>query len=143
MWAKRVGSFLLSVALAYALAVIAATQAVVGSLDSMGVDIGFGQRLEMVAHDLLGMTSSFLPLIAIGFLIAFVVTGLILRRAPGARLILYPLAGGVALVAVHLALHAAFGITPVAAARTIGGLLLQGLAGAVGGYVFARVGSPA
>jgi len=41
-------------------------------------------------------------------------------------------------VTIHLALNAAFDITPVAVARTGAGLVVQALCGAVGGYAFAR-----
>ena len=46
------------------------------------------------------------------------------------------LAGAVGLVAIHLLLHLAFGVTPIAIARSTGGLLLQALAGAVGGFTY-------
>lgn len=142
MKARRLGAYLLAVLVAYVLATVSATQHVAGSLESMDVEVGAGTRLAMIGHDLIGMTSSFLPLVALGLLIAFLVAALIVRRAQGLRLLLYPLAGAVAVVCVHLALKAAFGITAVAAARTLGGLAMQALAGAVGGYVFARLGRP-
>jgi hypothetical protein len=46
------------------------------------------------------------------------------------------LAGAVAVVSIHVALNLAFELTPVAVARTNGGLLLQALAGAVGGFTY-------
>ena len=46
------------------------------------------------------------------------------------------LAGASALVMIHLALELAFGLTPIAVARTAGGLALQGLAGGMGGLVY-------
>jgi len=52
------------------------------------------------------------------------------------RLPLYAVAGGAALITIHLILHLAFGLTPIAIARTAGGLLLQGLAGATGGVCY-------
>ena len=67
--------------------------------------------------------------------ITFLVTAMLVRRLPGWRRLLFPLAGAVAMVALHLTLKAAFDITPIAAARSGTGLLLQALAGAVGGYV--------
>jgi hypothetical protein len=45
----------------------------------------------------------------------------------------------VAVLAMHLILQQLFNITPVAATRTAGGLLLQVLCGAVGGWVFVRL----
>lgn len=139
MWARRIGWFLLAVAVTYVLAVVSASQHVAASLESMGARVDFGTRLAMIGHDLVGMAGSFLPMVAVGFLVAFLVAGFLARRLPLWRPLLYALAGGVAIVTVHLALHAAFGITPVAVARTAGGLAVQGLAGAVGGYLYARI----
>ena len=46
----------------------------------------------------------------------------------------------VAIIAMHLIMTAVLNVTPIAAARFFGGLLQQGFAGAVGGYVFYRLG---
>jgi len=140
MWPRRIGSFVLAVAVTYLLAVISASQHVAASLEGMGAEVTIGTRLAMIGHDLGGMATSFLPMIAIGFLIAFGVAALLLRRLPRhRRYLLYSIAGAAAVVTIHVALHAAFDITPVAVARSGGGLLVQGLCGAVGGYVFARL----
>jgi len=139
MWARRIGSFALAVALTYVLAVISASQHVAASLEGMGAQVGFGTRLEMIVHDLGGMATSFLPMLIIGFVIAFGVAALLLRWLPRRRSELYTLAGAAAVVAIHLALNAAFDITPVAVARTGTGLAVQALCGAVGGYFFARL----
>ena len=61
---------------------------------------------------------------------------LICRYRPGWRVPLYLLAGAVGVVCIHLALSLAFAVTPIAIARTYGGLLLQGLAGAGGGLTY-------
>ena len=138
MWLRRIGSFVLAVAVTYLLAVISASQHVAASLESMGAEVGFGTRLEMIVHDLGGMATSFLPMLVIGFVIAFGVAALLLKWLPRYRYLLYTLAGAVAMASIHLALHAAFDITPVAVARSTGGLLVQALCGAVGGYLYAR-----
>jgi hypothetical protein len=64
------------------------------------------------------------------------VTALICRYWNQWRTPLYIIAGAAALVCMHLALHLAFSITPLAIARTTGGLLLQALAGAAGGLTY-------
>ncbi|WP_405243133.1 hypothetical protein [Lentisalinibacter salinarum] len=138
MWLRRIGSFVLAVAVTYLLAVISASQHVAASLEGMGAEVGFGTRLEMIVHDLGGMATSFLPMLVIGFVIAFGVAALLLKWLPRYRYLLYTLAGAVAMASIHLALHAAFDITPVAVARSTGGLLVQALCGAVGGYLYAR-----
>lgn len=138
---RRLGAFLLAALIAYALAAIAATQSVLGRLAEMGIEVNLAQRLGATGHDLLGMASSYLPIIAIGLGIAFTAAALLARWLETWRAVLYPLAGFAAIVAANLILHASFGITPIAAARTLPGLLVQGLAGAVGGLVFVRTSS--
>ena len=135
----RLGVYLLAVLTAYVLASITATQSVVSSLSSMGVDVDLATRISMTARDLLGMAGSFLPMIAAGYLAAFLVVGILLHWWPHWRTPLYLMAGGAALIAIHLTMQLAFSITPVAIGRTVGGLLVQGVAGAVGGYVFSRL----
>jgi hypothetical protein len=135
----RLGVYLLAVVTAYVLAAVAATQSVVSSLLSMGLDVGLPTRLEMTIRDLWGMAGTLLPMIAAGYLVAFLVVGLLLYWRARWRTALYVAAGAAALIAIHLTLHFAFGITPVAIARTVPGLLVQGVAGAVGGYVFSSL----
>ncbi|MFC1688738.1 hypothetical protein ACFL0N_03885 [Pseudomonadota bacterium] len=132
----RLAIFLTAVAVTYVLASVLATQAVVRSLAGMGLSPGFGERLSMTVQDLGGMAGMFLPMVAFGLLIAFMTAALICRYKSRWRTPLYILAGAVAVVCIHLGLNLAFGITPVAIARTPGGLLLQGIAGAAGGFTY-------
>ena len=136
---RRILTFFGAVLVTYLLAGLLASNSALNSIVALGLPISLGQRLSANAHDLLGMASSLLPLVVIGLLIAFLIATLLVRRAPRLRLPLFALAGAVALVGIHVALKLTFDITPVAAARTVAGLLLQGAAGAVGGYLFARL----
>ena len=136
----RLGTYLLAVAVAYLLATLAATQAVVARLAGMGVRVPFDDRLAMSLRDIAGMAPMFLPMVAFALLVAFLAAALLCRwpvRLPLQwRVPLYALAGAAALVTIHLVLHLAFGLTPVAIARTPQGLLLQGIAGACGGLAY-------
>jgi len=132
----RLAIYLASVVVTYLLASIMATQSVVSSLSGMGVDLSFTERVAMTLHDISGMAGMFFPMIAFGLLIAFMAVGLICHYWNHWRTPLYIIAGAAALVCVHLALNLAFGITPVAIARTTSGLLLQALAGAAGGFTY-------
>lgn len=145
---QRILAFLASVASAYVVAVVLVSQFNIARVQGMGFEVGLGQRLSTVLHDLVGMTASYLPLIVIAFLIAFSFTGLALMRFIQTPKILYPIAGFVAIIAIHSILQMVFGISGVAPTRTTVGLLAQGLAGAIGGYVywrfrFAKAGTPA
>lgn len=136
---RIIGAYLLAVLLTYATAALAATQAVIARLGDMGVAVSFADRLVTTGQDLVGMAPMFAPMIAVALAIAFPVAALVLRWQPSWRWFGYPLAGGVALVVLHLALEAAFNIVPVAAARTAAGLALQGLCGVFGGWIFLRL----
>jgi hypothetical protein len=138
-WIKTLSAWALAVLLAYSLATLFATQSVISHLADMGIPLSLGERLLMSAKDQLGMTSLFLPLIAVGMLIAMLVAGLLGRHNPRRRTHLFMLAGAVAMLSIHLALHWSFDITPVAIARSPLGLLSQPLAGAAGGYLFTRL----
>jgi hypothetical protein len=135
--ARKLGIFLSAVMAAYLLAATAATQHVIARLAEMGVYLDWGERVAMTLRDFAGMSGMFLPLIAFGLLVAFLVTALLCIWLHRWRTPLYVLAGFTALVTLHVAMNLAVGLTPVAIARTSGGLLLQGLAGAVGGFVYA------
>ena len=135
---KRVTiAWISAVLCAYGLAAVTATQSVLARLEGMGVHVARSERIRATLADLAGLAPTLLPLVAGGFLVAMIVAALLARRLPRLRTALCALAGGVALVVIHLALKATLGITPVPIARTVTGLLVQGLAGAIGGAVFA------
>ena len=134
---RKLAAYLLAIIVAYLLASITASQSVIARLAEMGIDLNFADRVRMTLHDIAGMAGMFLPMIAAGFLAAFLLTALLCRWLGRRPVSLYILAGAVALITIHLTLNLAFGITPVAIARTTGGLLIQGVAGAVGAYFYA------
>ncbi len=133
---RTLSAYLAAVITAYATATIAHTQWVLWSLGRMGVSVGVGDRLAATGHDLLGMAGSYLPIIAVGLAIAFPVGALAARALPRLRWLAYPLAGGVALLAIHVILHQLLEVTPIAAARTTLGLTVQAMCGVLGGWVF-------
>jgi hypothetical protein len=139
---RNIGAWLLAVLVTYATAALAATQSVIARLADMGVAVSLADRLRTTGQDLVGMAPMFAPMIAVAFLVAFPIAALVLRWRPHWRWFGYPLAGGVALLVLHLALEAALNIVPVAVARTVLGLAVQVVCGALGGWVFLRL-SPA
>jgi len=133
-------AFFPAVIAAYILGCLFATQVVLANLAAMGVEVSLATRAQASLHDLLGMTA-YLLLILVAFVIAMpVAAGLVrVHVLPGTRVFWFTLAGFIALIAVHLIMRQALGLYPVAAAREWGGLLLQGLAGAVGGFLFSVI----
>lgn len=132
----RLAIYLVAVAITYVLAVITATQSVVSSLGSMGIPLSFAERISMTLNDIGGMAGMLLPMVAFGLLIAFMATALICRYLDQWRVPLYVIAGAAALLCMHLLLNLAFSITPVAIARSAGGLMIQAMAGAAGGLTY-------
>lgn len=133
---KKLAIYLAAVLTTYLLATAAASLHVASSLASMGIELDSAGRVSMILQDLVGMAGMFLPLIAFALLLAFLVTALLYHLLRRARVLLYALAGATAMLALHLAMNAVFGLTAIAVARSAGGLLLQVLAGAVGGLVY-------
>lgn len=135
---KGVVAFVVSVVVAYVLAVLMYTQLNLANVVEMGLPVTMGVRFEAAVHDLIHMVPLYLPIISVAFLIAFGVTRLILIWVPQLRTLGYVLAGFVAIFTVDFALGAILtsGTHPLAVTRTTVGLLSQCVAGAIGGYVF-------
>ena len=129
-------AYLAAVAVTYVTAATAHTQSVMSRLADMDAPVTVGVRASATLHDLGGMATSFLPMIAVGLAIAFPVAAAAIRRLPRWRPVGYSVAGGVAVLVIHLTLSLMFQITPVAGARTTLGLTVQALCGGLGGWVF-------
>ena len=127
---------------AYLIGCIAISQGNIAAIVGMGFDVTLGQRLETAWHDVLNMTALYLPIIAVAYLIALPVAALVIKRYSDLRRLGFVLGGFVALVAIHLVLKQVFGISGVAPTRTVMGLVLQGIAGALGGYCYYRLTTP-
>ena len=133
-------AFLVAVLVTYAAGAWLATQHVLGALVDMGMNVTFEVWAEASLHDLVGMFPTYAPLLAVALALGLLVAVLIARAKPGWRRIGYVTAGFVAVMVMHLIMRQVLELTPVAATRTGSGLIYQGLAGAIGGYVFWRLG---
>ena len=136
---RTIVAWLAAVLLTALLGCIAQTQFNLAALAELGAQISWPLRLQTTAQDIVGFSPSFGPLVAISFLIAFAFTRGLRVWVPGPRVAWYALAGGIAVLTIMQALHLAFGITPVAAARTGLGLASLAVCGALGGALFARL----
>lgn len=133
---RALKAFVVAVLLTYVLASVTATQVVLSTVATMGVAVSPGDRFAASLHDLLGLASSYLPLIAVALVLGLPVAAGLSRLLPRQRALLYVLAGFVALVALHLIMKAVLGVSGIAATRSLPGLLSQGGAGAIGGLCF-------
>ena len=132
-------SYLAAVISTYIVGVIFVSQGNIANVVAMGFQVTIAQRLDAVMHDLTHMTGIYLPVIAVSMLISLPVAAMIIKYAPHLRSIGYILAGVTALLAIHMIIKMVFGISGIAPTRTLIGLLAQGVAGGVGGYLFHRL----
>lgn len=135
---RTLTGFLIAVVATYLVGTITISQVNIASITALGIDVQFSHRIDAMIHDVTHMYSIYLPLVIVTNLIAFSVAALIIRYVPNLRMVGYVLAGFVGLIAFHVIMKATLDVSGIAATRSIVGLLGQGLAGAVGGYLFHR-----
>lgn len=136
---RVIKAFFPAVLLTYLLASSLVTQSVLASVASFGLPVDAAIWLQSVLRDFVGMSTSYLPLILVAFLLGLPVAAALARALPARRALLFSLAGFAAIIALHLIMHALLGVYGIAAARTLPGLLGQGLAGAAGGFCYHRL----
>lgn len=141
-FARLSGRFLLAVLVTTLIGTLIQTQINLAALGSIGVAVDAPTRLATTGADLLGFTPMFGPIVAVGFLIAFLIAALMGRWWPQGKALLYPLAGFAAIITAMLLMAAIFKLTPVAAARSTFGLIALSLSGALGGWTFAALQRP-
>ncbi len=117
---------------------ILSTQFVIAALAGIDVEVALATRLSMTLRDF-GILPTLAPALAACLLPGFLVAGLCASFIGGNRLMWFVIAGGTAVVAELLIMQAVLGLMPIAGARTLPGLLSFGLAGAAGGWLFARI----
>jgi hypothetical protein len=131
-------AFLVAVLCTSVLASIFSTQFVLAGLQGLGIPIPLADRLSMTVADF-----GILPVIMIAaglcFLIGFTLAGFLAAKLGGDRRLWFVVAGASALVAELLIMSATLGLMPIPGARSAGGLMAQGVAGAAGGWVFAEL----
>ncbi len=133
-WVRPIAVWLVASLLAAITGSLVQTQVNLYALQRMGAPISWADRAATSWQDLLGFAPMWLGLVAIGFAIALPVAAWIAHRY-GRRLLWFALAGGVAVLVILLSMNALLGITPIAAARKVPGLLLLALSGALGGVL--------
>jgi hypothetical protein len=100
--------------------------------------IPFADRIFWAAHDLFGMFLPYCAVTSIALFIAFVIAGG-LAHFTGFRVIVFALAGALALFVVFTAMKTLLGTVGIFGARGPAGLSAQMAAGAVAGVLFARL----
>jgi len=119
----------------YVLASLMHTQLILHELGALGVDVSIDDRLATTWTDLLGLRL-YGVVVALSMAIGFIIVYLASR--PSTRRWHYALGGTIAIATALITMRLSFSITPIASAREPLGLALHCLAGALGGWVFAR-----
>jgi hypothetical protein len=102
------------------------------------VAIPFVDRISWAAHDLFGMFLPYCAVTSIALFVAFVVAGG-LAHFTGYRLIVFGLAGALALFVVFTVMKSLLGTVGIFGARGPAGLAAQMAVGAIAGWLFARL----
>jgi hypothetical protein len=107
-----------------------------------GATLSLADRFSWFASTLSGLAvgvGMYPGLVAVGLLIAFLAAGLVKSLAPGLRTWWYAGAGAAALIVMVIALELALGLKVLSGARSIAGISGQGVAGFIGGAIFASL----
>lgn len=139
---KVIAAWLAAVAATTALGSVVQTQFNLAELQALGVPVPAAVRLHTTGLDLAGFGPPFAALVAIGFMVAFLVTALLRRWLTRGRGALYALAGAAAVSAMLAIMIVLFELVPIAAARGATGFTALALCGATGGWLFARLSAP-
>ena len=115
-------------------------QLVLAGLQDLGVEIDLAARTRMTIDDL-AIIKPFAALMAVCFLIGFTVAHFVRGKLGGSRILWYVCAGAASWVCTLLIMSYVLQLMPVAGARSGFGLLLQALAGGIGGLAFAKLSS--
>ena len=135
-WFRVFVAYLATVVATYVLATMATTQWNLGEITQLGYQVSTSERLATTTHDLLGMVPSYGLIVAVAMAIGLSVASGIASFVPTLRGVGLVAAGVLAMAGVHLIMQQVLHVSPIPAARSIGGLLTQGLVGGIGGYLY-------
>ena len=131
---RGVTAYTLGVLVAYIVGSVIGTQMILYSVSTMALEVTINARFASTVDDLIGLSSSLLPIMAVSLAAPWLACDFVTRRHPHLRSpLLYGLTAAFAIAILHIALSQIFGMDVFAPARTLTGLLGQCLAGAIGG----------
>ncbi|WP_166109313.1 hypothetical protein [Pseudoalteromonas sp. Z9A5] len=131
-------SFLVSWLLTFSLASLFHSQYVVNQLVNVGVVVSLSDRINLTLDDWVGLLPTYGAIIAVALAIAFLVTVQLNKKVQKYSTLLFVFAGIVAFAIVLIAIESIMNIHIIAGARGWG-FYAQLLAGAMGGFVFAKL----
>lgn len=138
-WAWIGAAFLAALAAAYLSASVLHTQFVLARLLGVGARISPGDWVGAIGADLAGFFPAYPAVLGIALAAGFVIAAVLLRWLKPLAPVAYPLAGFLAVAATLSLMKLQMDITPIAGARGLLGFVAQCAAGALAGWVFARL----
>ena len=134
-------------ALAWAVAVLATavagsvvqTQFNLHAIAQLSEPVTLWMRLSVTAQDVMGFAPLWSLVLALALLPAFAVAAGLHHWLRSSRRVLFVLAGAVAVLTVLSVMNQLLPITPIAAARSIGGQFALTMTGLVAGLVYVRL----
>jgi hypothetical protein len=112
------------------------TMASVQATGTVPVPPSTADHLSWITHDIAGMGPMYATLVGIAFAIAFTVAGYFARMT-GLRVIVFAVAGAVAMYVLFTIMKLTLGTVGVFGARGMEGMVAQAAVGAVAGLLFA------
>jgi hypothetical protein len=143
---RRIAAFVVAVAVmvvlgsaAHSLFVQHAWSAAAGQAGGTGpAAIPLAERVAWAAHDLAGMIMPYAALTSIALLIAFLTAGVVARFS-GRRVIIFGLAGALALFTLFTLLRMTLGTVGIFGVRGANGIAAQMAVGLIAGALFAKL----
>ncbi|MBX2849474.1 MAG: hypothetical protein KTR16_14225 [Acidiferrobacterales bacterium] len=136
--AKYTAAWLIAAMVASISVSLTSTQQVLGELQAVGASVAWSDRASMSFEDL-AILQTLLPVMLVCFLVGFIVASLCHRYLQGSRTLWFMIAGASSIVCTILLMQSIMNLMPIAGARTLLGLALIAVSGALGGYVFSRL----
>lgn len=109
-------------------------------MSAHGIPVVMADRFNMTIFDISNMLPYFV-IIAVSFLLAFLIAAILKRFLPNLANIAYPIAGAAAIGTALGLMYIMFQTVPISGARSTLGFLAQMIAGGLGGWVFGRIAS--
>lgn len=134
-FARFLAAFLAAVVTTYIIGTALNSQFVMGAYD---IDISLAERFNMTMFDISNMLL-YLAVVAIALFIGLGVAAIVKRFVPKLAAIAYPIAGAAAIGVTLGLMYIMFQTIPISGARSLAGFSAQVAAGAIGGYVFAKI----
>jgi len=136
---RTIIAFIAAAVITYLLASVFYTQQVLSAQFAVSEPYPLAAQLETYWANMVGQAPSYGVVLTLGLLIAFTVAWGVKRVLKPLAVVAYPVAGAVAVFTVIYFIEnvmAGGGAGVIGGARTLLGLSLQCLAGAIGGFVF-------